>query len=114
MMLETKNIKDTLVVSLRDTPRLNALITEAVKEQLLEFFNKPNTRVAFDLKGITYIDSSGFGVFLSAIKAANNNYGQFKICNVHPEVMELFKLLQLHHVFEIYDELEPCLESFNR
>jgi anti-sigma B factor antagonist len=113
-MLETKNIKDILVVSLKETPRLNALIAEAVKEQLLEFFNKPNTRVVFDLKGITFIDSSGFGVFLSAIKAANNNYGQFKICNVSPEVMELFKLLQLHHVFEIYDELKPCLESFNR
>ena len=113
-MLETKNIKDILVVSLKETPRLNALIAEAVKEQLLEFFNKPNTRVVFDLKGITFIDSSGFGVFLSAIKAANNNYGQFKICNVSPEVMELFKLLQLHHVFEIYDELKPCLESFNK
>ena len=72
-MLETKNIKDILVVSLKETPRLNALIAEAVKEQLLEFFNKPNTRVVFDLKGITFIDSSGFGVFLSAIKAANNN-----------------------------------------
>jgi len=113
-MLETKKIKDILVVSLKETPRLNALIVEAVKEQLLELFNKPNTRVVFDLKGITYIDSSGFGVFLSAIKAANNNYGQFKICNVHPEVMELFKLLHLHHLFEIYDELNPCLESFNR
>ncbi len=54
----------------------------------------------------------GFGVFLSALKAASNNYGQFKICNVSPEVMELFKLLQLHHVFEIYDELDACLESF--
>jgi anti-sigma B factor antagonist len=114
MMLEAKNIKDILVVSLKKTTRLNALIVEAVKDQLLEFYNKPNARVVFDLKGIKYIDSSGFGVFLSAVKAANNNYGQFKICNVNPEVMELFRLLQLHHLFEIYDELGPCLESFDR
>jgi anti-sigma B factor antagonist len=89
------------------------LISEPVKELLLDYFNKPNTRLVFDLKGVTFIDSSGFGVFLSAMKAANNNYGQFKICNVNPEVMELFKLLQLHHVFELYDELDTCLESFN-
>jgi anti-sigma B factor antagonist len=87
-------------------------MTEAVKVQLLEFFNTPRTSLVFDLKGITFIDSSGFGVFLSAMKAANNNYGYFKICNVHPDVMELFKLLQLHHVFEIYDTLKPCLKSF--
>ena len=113
-MLVTRNIDEIIVVNLKDTNRLNALITEPVKESLLEFFNKPNVNLIFDLKGITFIDSSGFGVFLSAMKAANNNYGQFKICNVDSEVMELFKLLQLHHVFEIYDKLDPCLASFNQ
>ena len=111
-MLETKTINDILVVSLKDSQRLNALITEPVKENLLGFFNKPNTNLVFDLHGITFIDSSGFGVFLSAMKAANNNYGQFKICNVNKDVMELFKLLQLHHVFEIYDDIDTCINSF--
>ena len=113
-MLETKNINDILVVSLKDSQRLNALIAEPVKVQLLEYFTKPNTNLVFDLQGISFIDSSGFGVFLSIMKAANNNYGQFKICNVNSEVLELFKLLQLHHVFELYDELNSCLESFNQ
>ena len=111
-MLKTTNREDVIVVELKDTDRFNSLISEAVKEQLLELFNKPNTSVAFSLEEISFIDSSGFGVLLSALKAASNNYGQFKICNVNSEVMELFKLLQLHHVFEIYDELQACLDSF--
>jgi anti-sigma B factor antagonist len=113
-MLESKNIRGVLVVSFKEQKRLNALIADAVKEYLLEFFNKPNSRVIFDLRGISFIDSTGFNVLLAAMKAANNNSGQFKICHVNPEVMELFKLLQLQHVFEIYDELEPCLDSFNQ
>jgi len=113
-MLETKNINDILVVNLKETQRLNALIAEPVKVKLLEFFSKPNTNLVFDLQGISFIDSSGFSVFLSCMKAANNNYGQFKICNVSSDVMELFKLLQLHHVFEIYTELDSCLKSFNK
>lgn len=113
-MLETKRFDDILVVSLKDSPRLNALIAEPVKAHLQDLFNKPNTNLIFDLRGITFIDSSGFGVFLSALKAANNQYGQFKICNANADVMELFKLLQLHHVFEIYDELASCLKSFNQ
>ena len=111
-MLEIKNINDILVVRLKDSDRLNAVVSEPVKGQLLACFGKPNTRVVFDLHGISFIDSSGFGVFLSALKAANNNYGQFKICNVKTDVMELFELLQLHHVLEIYGELDACLESF--
>ena len=113
-MLETRNIDDVTVVSLKDTNRFNAPIAEPVKKQLLEMFSRPNVHLAFSLAGISFIDSSGFGVFLSAMKAATNNYGQFKICDVSEDVMELFKLLQLHHVFELYDGTEACLESFSR
>jgi len=113
-MLEKREINNILVVSLPDSKRLTATITEEVKSELLKFFNKPNTKLVFNLHDISFIDSSGFGVLLVALKAANNNYGQLKICCVNSDVMELFKLLQLHHVFEIYDELNPCIESFNR
>jgi anti-sigma B factor antagonist len=113
-MLDKKEIKSIMVVTLKESDRLNAMISETVKSELHHLFEKPSTRLIFDLTGISFIDSSGFGVFLSAMKAANNNNGQFKICHVNSSVMELFKLLQLHHVFEIYDELDSCLESFNR
>lgn len=113
-MLQTTYTDDVIVVRLNDTNRLNAPIAEPVKEGLLEFFNKPNVSVIFDMQGIKFIDSSGFAVFLSAMKAANNNVGQFKLCNATEDVMELFKLLQLHHVFEIYDELDACIASFTR
>ena len=110
-MIETNKRDDIVIVSLKDTDRFNSLISEEVKAQVLEIFSKPNVYLAFDLKGISFIDSSGFGVLLSALKAASNNYGQFKICNVNPELAELFKLLQLHHVFEIYDELDACIAA---
>jgi len=113
-MLETRKIDNVTVVRLKEGNRLNSLITEPVKESLLAHFQKPHVKLAFDLQGITFIDSSGFGVFLSALKAASNNQGSFKICNVGAEVMELFRLLQLHHVFEIYDELDACMQSFNQ
>ncbi len=111
-MLKTEKINDINVVSFNSVNRFNALISEPVKEELNNLFNKPNSKVALNLEGINFIDSSGFGVFLSAMKTANNNYGSFKICNISPEVLELFKLLQLHNVFEIYGSLDDCLKSF--
>ncbi|MFW5886230.1 MAG: STAS domain-containing protein [Bacteroidota bacterium] len=112
-MLKTKKINNIIVVSFdENVTRFNALITEPVKEQLISFFNKPNTKLVMDLGGIEFIDSSGFGVFLTIMKIANNNYGTFKLCNIKHEVMELFKLLQLHNVFEIYKSLDDCINSF--
>lgn len=111
-MLKVNTINNVNVVSFQNTDRFNALIAEPVKEELLEFFNKPNAKLAINLEGVNFIDSSGFGVFLSTMKAANNNYGTLKICNVSEEVMELFKLLQLHNVFELFSSLDECIASF--
>jgi anti-sigma B factor antagonist len=113
-MLEITHMDEVLVVRLKDGDRLNESIAIPVREKLLELFSKPNIRLVFDLEGITFIDSSGFGVFLAAVKAASHTNGQFKICNLSGELVELFKLLQLHHVMEIYDRLEACLLSFEQ
>ena len=111
-MLKTEVINNINVVTFNGVTRFNALITESVKLELNSFFNKPGTRLILDLDGINFIDSTGFGVFLSVMKTANNSHGQFKICNIASEVMELFKLLQLHNVFEIYGNRNDCLKSF--
>lgn len=112
-MLDIQTIKNVTVASFKNTDRFNALLADPVKEKLVEIFNKPNTKLVMNLEGISFIDSSGFGVFLALMKAANNHYGTFKICNVAREVMELFKLLQLHNVFEIYNNLDECIDSFS-
>ena len=111
-MLKTETIQDIIVVRFDNVNRFNALIAEPVKEQLKGYFNKTKTKLILNLENIDFVDSTGFGVFLSIMKTANNNYGFFKICNINAEVMELFKLLQLHNVFEIYGSLEDCVESF--
>lgn len=114
-IIQSKKVDGVVVASFnKDVKKFNALITEDAKSILTGFFEKPNTNLILDLNGINYVDSSGFGVFLSLMKRANNNYGYFKICNVSPDVMELFKLLQLHNVFEICDNLEDCLNSFKK
>jgi anti-sigma B factor antagonist len=111
-MLNIEKVNNVIVVKFNKIDRFNALIVEPVKEQLKGLFNKPDTKLVLNLEGIRFIDSSGFGVFLSIMKTANNNHGQFKICNLGKEVTELFKLLQLHNVFELYDTQERCIESF--
>lgn len=111
-MLKIEKKDGILIVSFNKVNRFNALITEPVKKEIKSLFNSPNTRLILNLEGISFVDSSGFGVFLSIMKTANNNYGFFKICNISEEVMELFKLLQLHNVFEIYNTVDDAMKSF--
>ena len=75
-MLRTEKINNIIVVKFNKIDRFNALISEPVKEDLKSFFNKPDTKLVLNLEGIKFIDSSGFGVFLSTLKTANNNLYQ--------------------------------------
>jgi anti-sigma B factor antagonist len=111
-MLKIEKINDITVVRFDNIDRFNALISEPVKEDLKSFFNSPGTKLILNLEGIKYIDSSGFGVFLSILKTSTNNKGVFRMCCFSTEVMDLFKLLQLHNVFTLYATLDECLDSF--
>lgn len=112
MINSTKLENNIELVRFDGIEKFNALIADEARESLAMFFETPNARVILDLTGIKYIDSSGFGCFLTTMKASRNNYGVMKICCISPDVKNLFLSLQLHTVFELYDDLESCLASF--
>ena len=104
--------KDKIDIISFSVNKINALIIDEISEVILKVFDNSNSKVIIDLKGIEYVDSSGFGCFLSAMKAAKNNYGVLKFANPEPGVSKLFETLHLQTVFQIYPDIETCLRSF--
>ena len=110
-MLTTTRKNNHIIVSFPEQDRINTLVSERVKNELKAKFTSQGITMIIDLEGIHFVDSSGFGAFLSVMKHANDNQGQLKIANISDEVMELFKMLQLHNIFELYTSLDDALES---
>jgi|ERR1035437_5694429 anti-anti-sigma factor len=104
--------KDKIDIISFSVNKINALIIDEISEVILKVFDNSNSKVIIDLKGVEYIDSSGFGCFLSIMKAARNNYGILKFANPEPRVTELFETLHLHTVFQIYSDIDTCIRSF--
>jgi len=93
--------------------RINALITDEIRDKINRVLENGNTKVIIDLSGVSYIDSSGFGCMLSIMKTARNNYGILKFVNPEPSVMQVLQTLNLHTVFEIYDDLDVCIRTMS-
>jgi anti-anti-sigma factor len=91
--------------------KINALITDELRDQIGKVFENANSKVIIDLKGVHYVDSSGFGCFLSIMRTAKNNYGMLKFVNPEPAVMQVFRTLNLHTVFDIYDDIDVCIRA---
>jgi anti-sigma B factor antagonist len=104
--------KDKIDIISFSVNNINALVVDDIRESILKVFENSNTKVIIDMKGVEYIDSSGFGCFLSAMRAARNNYGALKFANLEPHVTSLFETLNLHTVFQIYPDVESCIKSF--
>ena len=47
-------------------------------------------------------------MYLKKIKAVN---GRFMLCNMNPEIKEIFEISGFINIFEIYDDLESALKS---
>jgi len=92
--------------------KINALIADDIRDKIIKLFESPGAKVVIDLKDVEYIDSSGFGCFLSALKASRNNYGVLKFANAEPPVKALFETLHLHTIFEIFSDTDSCIRSF--
>ncbi|HUX96278.1 MAG TPA: STAS domain-containing protein [Bacteroidales bacterium] len=104
--------KDKIDIVSFPTNKINALITDEIRDEINKLSETSNSKIIVDLQGVEYIDSSGFSCFLSAMRTVRNNYGIIKFANPDPKVMELLKMLHLNTVFQIFDDLDECIRSF--
>ncbi|MCX6325285.1 MAG: STAS domain-containing protein [Bacteroidia bacterium] len=107
--IEKKNTVDIISFSVNN---INALVADEIRDSIIKVIDNSNSKVIIDLSGVEYIDSSGFGCFLSVSRASRSNYGVLKFANPEPRVMELFQTLHLHTVFQIYDDIDTCTRAF--
>ena len=103
--------RDKINIVTFKTDTINALITDEIRDQIIKIFEASNSKVIIDLSGVRHIDSMGFASFLSIRKTARNNFGTLKFVNPSPSVMEVLRILHLNTVFDIYEDLDECIQA---
>jgi anti-sigma B factor antagonist len=104
--------KDKIDIISFSVTKINALVIDEIREAILKVFDNSNSKVIINLEGVEYVDSTGFGCFLSVMKAARSNYGELKFANPESKITELFETLHLYTIFQVYTDMESCIKSF--
>ena len=68
-------------------------------------------RVIINLEGVNYMDSAGLGTLVSALKTARENESNVWLCGLTDQVKMVVELTRLHHVFDIFSNLDEALEE---
>ena len=76
------------------------------------FLDAGGTNFILDLGEITYIDSTGIGGLFEVLKMASSEGGCVKLVHLTKRIHDVLQITRLSGVFEIYDDLQKALESF--
>jgi len=93
---------------IQDTNRFTATLAPDVKTHLVEALKQNGVQLTLNLKNIKFIDSTGIGVLISALKTARQNNSSFVLCSVQHDVMSLLKLMKLDQIFDIDTGEKDC------
>ncbi|MCY7334126.1 MAG: STAS domain-containing protein [Pseudanabaena sp. CAN_BIN31] len=66
----------------------------------------PPKYLLVDLEEITFMDSSGLGALVSALKSIRSSHGDMVICGANDQVQMLFELTSMTKIFKIYSTID--------
>ncbi|MBC7921552.1 MAG: STAS domain-containing protein [Ferruginibacter sp.] len=111
-MVHSEKIDKSTVLSFQDVRSLDAPKVFRIKAEFRALITEPNIKLVVDLTDVDFIDSSGIGVLLSVLRMVKSQDGQMKLCSLSANVFDLFMLLHLEHVFEIFVNREKAIASY--
>lgn len=96
--------------------RLNGSIDSGTSQFLEDKFTKlvsgNNVKMIVDLEDVEYISSAGWGIFVGEIKGVRQRDGDIKLAGMHPDVREVFDLLEFNTLLTPYRSKDEALASF--
>ncbi len=83
-----------------------------LKDMIKKYMNEQKYNIIINLAKVSYIDSSGIGALISSLSNLKKYQGGLKITNVRGSVKKVFELTKLTNFFEIYEEEDEAINSF--
>ena len=73
----------------------------ALREQLVDLFQQGDRRIVLDMAQVEFLDSTGLGVLVAALKRFRSAGGDIVLRDISPREQRLFELTGLTRIFTI-------------
>lgn len=94
---------------LRPAGRLDLQSAQAFRELVAEVVADGRPRVVVDLAEVAFVDSSGLGALIAALKTCRQAGGDLRIAAVPPQVGTVLELTQMHRVLRAHADVDEAL-----
>lgn len=99
LQIDIEEQKNKTIVSLGG--ELDIYTAPSLKEKLLELISEEGHTLEVDLENVSYMDSTGIGVFINVFKNATATKSHLRLINLTDRVSRLFEITGLDELIEI-------------
>ncbi len=110
MELQIREAREGTMCVLTIEGEVDVYTAPVLKEKLVENIESGCSNVLVDLERVTFIDSSGLGVLVSALRRTRERDGVVRIVCARETTLKIFRITGLDKVFPIFSDAEEARE----
>jgi anti-sigma B factor antagonist len=111
MEIDTSDVRGKVAV-VRLDGRLNMVAAPRLKSAIEDVVDHGGTHVLVDLTAVTFMDSSGLGALIAALKKARQAQGDLRIAGVNEQVATVLRLTNLDRVLRPFESVEAASDGW--
>ncbi|WP_425099915.1 STAS domain-containing protein [Tropicibacter sp. S64] len=109
MKLSTRTLGSVEIVAV-DASRIDAAVAIQFKDQMREVLADAADRVILDLEQVDFIDSSGLGAIVAAMKLMPSGR-KLELAALTPTVDKVFRMTRMDSIFPIHESVGSAIQS---
>ena len=111
--LELEQIGDVTVVNFVDKKILDEQAIQTIGDQLFSLVDQENCRqMLLNFSNVEFISSAALGKLIKLNKKLQEVKGRLILCNIDPQIYEVFEITKLDRFFNIQKEEQEALQAF--
>ncbi|MBV7396158.1 STAS domain-containing protein [Mameliella sediminis] len=93
-----------------DANRIDAAVAIQFKDRMREVLGNEKPRYVLDLHQVEFIDSSGLGAIVAAMKLMPKD-GKLELAGLSPAVDKVFRMTRMDSIFAIHPSVEAAASA---
>jgi anti-sigma B factor antagonist len=112
LTINTKSLApDTAVLGLEG--EIDVYTSIQLKQEITQIISQGVTLLVLNMEKVEYLDSTGLGLLIGALKRLRENDGNLIIVSPSERIVRVFEITGLHKIFKIYSTLHEASEKEN-
>lgn len=111
--LEVNEVGEVTVVHFRDRKIIEDLGIQELGQELFDLVEvEDRKKLVLNFSSVDFLSSAALGKLITLDKKVKAQGGVLKLCNIRPEIYEVFAITRLNRIFDIKDDEADALAGF--